>query len=128
MRRLTAPAIAIPVAVAIALALAASPAALAQPPADARWKPVDVRLAPGKVHEECLRVEAGAKRRYFWKADGPVDFNIHYHRGDEVHYPVRRDAMRGDGGTFTAPSAEDYCWMWTAGKRAVRIEGRVESP
>jgi hypothetical protein len=55
-----------------------------------------------------------------------VDFNIHYHRGDEVFYPVKRERMRGDGGTFTAKSGEDYCWMWTA-KAAAKIEGRIET-
>jgi hypothetical protein len=55
-----------------------------------------------------------------------VDFNIHFHRGDEVIYPVRRERMRGDGGMFTAKTGEDYCWMWSA-KAAVKIEGSIEA-
>ena len=55
----------------------------------------------------------------------PVDFNIHYHRGDEVFYPVKRDAMRGDGGTFSAKTGEDYCWMWTARETTTKVEGRI---
>ena len=86
---------------------------------------VDVTLQPKKVHEECARVEAGQSRRWHWKSDVPVDFNIHYHRGDDVFYPVKRDRMRGDGGTFTAKSGEDYCWMWTARDGAAKIEGRI---
>src|SRR5438105_2872675 len=61
---------------------------------------VAAHIAPGKLHEECLRLEAGDKRRYHWKANAAVDFNIHYHRGDDVFYPVKREGMRGDGGTF----------------------------
>jgi hypothetical protein len=86
---------------------------------------VGVSLAAGKVHEVCARLEPGQKRSYHWKSDRPVDFNIHYHRGDEVFYPVRREAMRGDGGTFTARTGEDYCWMWTARDATTKIEGGI---
>lgn len=89
-------------------------------------KPFNASLEPGKIHEECLRLEAGEKRRYHWKATGPVDFNIHFHRGPEVFYPVKRDAMRGDGGTFAAKSGEDYCWMWKARDTTVRVEGSID--
>jgi len=54
-----------------------------------------------------------------------VDFNIHYHRGKDVFFPVKRNAMRGDGGTFTAKTAEDYCWMWTARDAPAKVEGRI---
>lgn len=89
---------------------------------------VQVSLEPGKIHEECLKLPAGGKRRYHWKSDAPVDFNIHYHRGTEVFYPVKRDAMRGDGGTFTAKSSEEYCWMWAAKEKKARVEGGIDPP
>ena len=88
---------------------------------------VAATLESGKVHEECMRVEKGEKRRYHWKANAPVDFNIHRHEGNEVFYPVRRTAMRGDGGTFTAKSGEEYCWMWTARDKPAKVEGRIEA-
>jgi len=87
---------------------------------------VTVSIPMGKMHEECQRVEAGHKRRYNWRSDAPVDFNIHYHKETEVFYPVKRDAMRGDGGTFRAKTAEDYCWMWTARDKPATISGRIE--
>jgi hypothetical protein len=90
------------------------------------WKPFSVTLEPKKMHEECMRVEKGEKRRYHWKADAPVDFNIHYHKQTEVFYPVKRDGMRGDGGTFSAKTGEDYCWMWTARAGPAKVEGRIE--
>ena len=86
---------------------------------------VEVNLAPAKVHEECARLEAGDSRRWHWKSTQPVDFNIHYHRGNDVFFPVKRDAMRGDGGTFVAKTGEDYCWMWTARDVPVKVEGRI---
>ena len=86
---------------------------------------VAAKLEPGKIHEECARLEAGEKRTWHWKANAPVDFNIHYHVGPEVFYPVKRDSMRGDGGTFTAKTGQDYCWMWSARDKAATIEGRI---
>jgi hypothetical protein len=105
---------------------AAALCAVAQPAPAPDARAIAATLAPGAMHEECLRLEAGEKRRYFWKSSAPVDFNIHYHRGNEVAYPVKRERMRGDGGTFTAKDAEDYCWMWTA-KDGAKLEGRIEA-
>ena len=105
---------------ALICALAALPA-----PAAGTAQSFEVQLEPGKVHEECLRMEAGDKRRYHWKATAPVDFNIHFHKGNDVSYPVKRDAMRGDGGTFQAKTGEEYCWMWTARKAPAKIEGQI---
>lgn len=102
---------------------------LAQAAAETRTNQTfSVTLAPQKVHEVCTQMTAGDKRNYHWKSDGPVDFNIHYHKDKDVFYPVKRDGMRGDGGTFTAKAAEDYCWMWTAKEKAVKVEGRVATP
>jgi hypothetical protein len=108
------------------LCACACTAVLAAPPAKEREQAVNVTLEPGKMHEECARVEAGDKRRYHWKSDVPVDFNIHYHQMTEVFYPIRRGGMRGDGGTFTAKTGEDYCWMWIARDKPAKIEGRIE--
>ena len=88
--------------------------------------PFAMSLEPKKMHEECVKLDAGEKRKYYWKSTGPVDFNIHYHEGREVSYPVKRDAMRGDGGVFTAKVPQDYCWMWTAREKAVTLEGRID--
>ena len=108
--------------------LAALLAAVAANAADKKGpEPISVAigLQPKKVHEECIRLEAGQSRRWHWKSDAPVDFNVHYHRGEEVFYPIKREAMRGDGGTFTAKTGEDYCWMWTAKDAAAAIEGEI---
>ena len=86
-----------------------------------------VKLEAKAMHEECARLKAGEKRDYYWKADNAVDFNIHYHDGPEVFYPVKRDGMRGDGGSFAAKIGQDYCWMWTARDKPVKLEGRIES-
>ena len=112
----------------LAALLLAAPMALAADKPRESWQPVVVSLQPEKVHELCTRMEKGETRRYHWKADSAVDFNIHHHRGDQVLYPVKRSAMRGDGGSFTAREADDYCWMWTARKARAKVEGRLEDP
>jgi hypothetical protein len=111
---------------ALALAAACCGAFAASPDKKGATQAVDVSLQPKKMHEECLRMEKGDKRQYSWKSSSPVDFNIHYHEGPEVFYPVKRDGMRGDGGTFTAKVATDYCWMWTARGAAAQVTGRID--
>ncbi len=102
-------------------------AALVRADENAAAQSFGVTLAPKNMHEECVKLAVGEKRNYSWKADGPVDFNIHYHQGPEAFYPVKRDGMRGDGGTFAAKIGQDYCWMWTARDKPVKLEGRIES-
>jgi hypothetical protein len=111
---------------ALAAALCACAAFAAD--ADKREGPIAVEasLAPKALHEECMRLEPGDKRGYHWKASAPVDFNVHYHRGDEVFYPVKSEGMRADGGTFVAKIAEDYCWMWSARDKPAKVEGRIK--
>ena len=107
------------------LSCAALSLALAHAADPAKSTPFSAKLESGRVHEECMRVEKGEKRNYHWKADAPVDFNIHRHEGNEVFYPVKRNAMRGDGGTFVSDVAADYCWMWTARDKPVKLEGAI---
>jgi len=108
------------------LVAAALPALGADPPKP-QWKNLDATLEPQKIFEFCDKLAAGEKRRFHWKSSAAVDFNIHYHEGPEPIYPVKRDAMRGDGGTFTAKTEQEYCWMWTARNAKARVEGQVET-
>jgi hypothetical protein len=110
----------------LALILAVAP--LAAPAADKpKWKSLDATLEPHKVYEHCDKLAAGEQRRFHWKSTAPVDFNIHYHEGNDATYPVKRDGMRGDGGTFVAKTGQDYCWMWTARNAKARVQGQVEA-
>ena len=108
-------------------AICASVAAIAFCAAPDAPAPLEIgaSLEPAQSLERCLRLEAGEKRAYYWKSNAPVDFNIHFSRGDETRYALKRERMRGDGGTFVAKSAEDYCWTWTA-KSAAKLEGRID--
>jgi len=84
---------------------------------------VATTLEPGKAYESCMTLAAGDKRHYSWKADGPVSFTLASREADKPL--VKRERMRGDGGTFIAKAAQDYCWTWTAGKKPARLEAKI---
>jgi len=87
-------------------------------------QPFDLTLGPGKTHEECVRLQAGQSRKWYWRASAPVEFNIHYHEGSEVFYPTKREDVSKGRGRFKAKVAQEYCWMWTA-KADATVEGRI---
>ena len=109
---------------ALAFALLAT-AALAAPMDDGgKAREFSHDLKPGAIAEECLRLPAGRSRSFEWAASAPVDFNIHYHQGEKVTYPVKANQQREGKGRFKAAASEDYCWMWTA-KGAARVSGKL---
>ena len=99
-------------------------AALAAPAGDGKGREFSHELKPGGVAEECLRLEAGRSRAFEWTSDSPVDFNIHYHQGEKVTYPVKANKQREGKGRFTASAGEDFCWMWSS-KFPARVTGRL---
>lgn len=109
---------AIVLAIAPAIALLAATAGAAPKVDGGAARDFVHELKPGGIAEECVRLEAGRSRRFEWAADAPVDFNIHFHQGDKVTYPVKANGQRKGSGRFTARSGEDYCWMWSAKARA----------
>jgi len=82
-------------------------------------------VSAGGVHEECVKLAKDESRRYQWSSNAAVDFNIHYHEGPEVFYPLKKDSVMKDRGTFKAKIAQEYCWMWTA-KTPAKVEGQLE--
>lgn len=70
-------------------------------------------VAPKKVVEECMHLAAGAEVTYSFTASAPIEFNIHYHTGKSVVFPVKREGVSVVQDLFRAESAQEYCWMWT---------------
>ena len=70
-------------------------------------------IAPGKIAEECRALAAGEVVRYRFQVSAVVDFNVHFHRGDAVEYPVKKEGVTEEASTFVAPSVEEFCWMWS---------------
>jgi hypothetical protein len=42
-----------------------------------------------------------------------VDFNVHYHQGEEVVYPTRENGVSNLHDRLVVAGAETYCWMFT---------------
>jgi len=70
-------------------------------------------VAPGKFAEVCGKLAKGSAVAWRFEAGAPMNFNIHYHVGKDVHYPERRDALAGGSGQLQVQLDQDYCWMWT---------------
>jgi len=114
--------------VLIASAFASAPAA--SPANSAADGPFALDVKPGSSDEVCLRLEAGRSIEFGFSSDAAVDFNVHYHRGRDVFYPVRKPVLTSlPPMRFTAIAADDYCLMWeNRGATAARIVGRITRP
>lgn len=73
-------------------------------------KPVIIK--PGKVFEKCLTLTPPQKIEYRFESGAKLDFNLHYHKGDQVYYPVKLDRTNGESGLYEAKAKEAYCLMW----------------
>jgi len=87
-----------------------------------------IEVRGNSAAEHCLKIAAGQSIRYRFDASGVVDFNIHFHRGNEVVLPVERKSVKALDGVFRAESTEDFCLMWERrAADAVKINGRIEA-
>ena len=41
-----------------------------------------------------------------------MEFNIHYHRADKIHYAVRKKGFTALSGSYVAKRSDGYCLMW----------------
>ena len=81
--------------------------------AEATPSKVEKTLAPGKVHEECMILDKSQQIDFSYKADFAVSFNLHYHVGREVFFPIQQQAKSEFKSNFKPSSKQDYCLMWT---------------
>ena len=71
-----------------------------------------VSVAPGKFAEVCGPLDRGLSVAWSFKADRPMNFNIHYHEGKQVVFPAKQDAAVDAQGKLDVSLSQDYCWMW----------------
>lgn len=84
-------------------------------------------IAPGEVRELCFQADAGDTVIYRFESTGVVDFNLHYHDGEEVFYPVPEHATAAEKGQLIVTADQTYCLMWTNnGPDRVTVEPSVE--
>ena len=73
-------------------------------------KPVTIK--PGKVFEKCMALVPSQKIEYRFESAAKMNFNLHYHKGEQVYYPVQLDRTNGESGLYEAKAKETYCLMW----------------
>jgi hypothetical protein len=71
-----------------------------------------VVLAAGQVHETCNELPAGDVLSYQYTGSSVSLFNIHYHDGKNIIYPVPDELAFRRNSSLTTGSAQNYCLMW----------------
>jgi len=91
-----------------------------------RWRGRQSRQAGDdqaqKIHEKCLSLSPPQKLQYSFGTDKVVDFDIHYHKGDMVYYPVTEKKTTSNEGLYTPPSRENYCMAWENRSPSVEVQ------
>jgi hypothetical protein len=107
----------------VMLAAVAGHADARDPPGAASQTSKTVELPGGEFHEECLDLSRRQRLHYSFRSAQPVAFNIHYHRGRDVVYPVRLKNIKSSKGVFSPPQDDGYCMMWSNSRRdSVKLE------
>ena len=80
-------------------------------------------IEPGKSYEACLKLSTGDKLHYTLTSVSALRFNIHYHHGSEVRYPVPVRLTSTEKSVFEADASNLYCLMWNnPGREPVELE------
>ncbi|MBT8144943.1 MAG: hypothetical protein KJO55_09600 [Gammaproteobacteria bacterium] len=88
---------------------------------------IDNVLDPGEVREACFTAATGDVITYRFEATGMVQFNMHYHDGDQVYYPIPEQPARADKGRYLVAQNRGYCLMWTnAGADSVTLDFAID--
>nr|WP_316643025.1 hypothetical protein [uncultured Roseateles sp.] len=69
-------------------------------------------VEPVKFAEICSQLTKGQTIAWVFKAETPMNFNIHYHEGKKVEFAAKVDGALAAEGKLAVPVDQDYCWMW----------------
>lgn len=69
-------------------------------------------LAPAKFAEVCGLLTKGRSIAWSFRSGQPLNFNVHYHEGKNVVFPVKKDRTAELDGELPVGVDQDYCWMW----------------
>jgi hypothetical protein len=69
-------------------------------------------IAPAKFVEVCGKLAKGQSIGWSFKSQQPLNFNVHYHEGKRVVFPVKKNDTTSMDGTLAVPVDQDCCWMW----------------
>lgn len=74
---------------------------------------VETIVEPSKAHEDCFDLSPGQALDYTFESLKPLDFNIHWHEAGKIAYPIEKDGISSDKGSFQSEKQQYYCLMWT---------------
>ena len=69
-------------------------------------------VQPAKFVEVCGRLSKSQSIKWSFTGQQQTNFNIHYHEGKKVVFPVKHDNVTSLDGTLAVQVDQDYCWMW----------------
>ena len=85
------------------------------------------QVPAGKFTEWCGALKVGEDIHWEFESADPLDVNIHYHEGKDVHYPAQREAVTLWSGQLAPTADRAYCWMWTnKGSAPVALQARLQ--
>jgi hypothetical protein len=79
-------------------------------------------IAKGKFKEACVDLKQGERIHWSFKADADTSFNIHFHEGEKVTYPAKKENVAADEGVLDVAVTQGYCWMWRAPSHPATVE------
>ena len=80
-------------------------------------------IKPGKSYEACFHLSSGDKVQYSFDSSAELRFNIHYHEGKEVIYPVPVRLVSAEKSVFEPGTGNQYCLMWNnPGKETAKMK------
>lgn len=97
-------------AIAALSAQAAKPVPVPEPVPLTPPKPIVIKSQ--KMVEKCLLLNARQTLEYEFKTSAKVNFNLHYHKGDAIYYPVKKDRTNSENDSYEAQVREEFCLMW----------------
>ncbi len=80
---------------------------------DAGQQQEEVIIPSASFYKACDKLSPGQQVEYSFAISKAVNFNVHYHTGEGVQYPVQKENIDSMSGVFTAEAKATYCCMWS---------------
>jgi hypothetical protein len=78
-----------------------------------------MQIKPGRSYEECVELFPNQIMQYSFTSSDNVNFNIHYHDGESILYPVNKknitfwkDSISPDDYEYYSKEQKYFCLMW----------------
>ena len=75
-----------------------------------------------EIGEACPELQAGQTLSFNFESTKSAEFNLHYHEGDEVTYPVEPQSLMEITEDYKAPIDQTYCLMWKGLKDNTKVQ------